>query len=532
MFEIFGSKKDDDSDIIIIKENSSLNNKSIDNENIDNNDINDTEEEEIVLARDFKPRHVSMMALASAIGTGLIIGTGTALKRGGPGSLFIAYLFTGSIMIVVLMSLGEMAAFSPMDKAFSGYPGRYVDPALGFAAGWNYVFKYSIVLSANLSALGVIIQYWRKDLNVAIFITVFLVVIVISNWFKVTVYGELEFWFALIKLIVLVICFITCLVITCGGSPTHKTIGFQYWREDAFTEYLVDGSTGKFLGFWACVIQSCFSYIGSETVGVVFGETPNPKKYIPLASKQVLFRISFFYIFGVFILGLAVSPLNKKLATSGSNAAASPFVIAFQTANIKVLPDFINALLLVFVGSSANSDLYLTSRSLYGLAKDGLAPKIFTKLNRNGVPYYGCIFTSIFGLLAYMNAKDSSAVIFGYFSSSVTVFGILNWLNIMLAYINYYKATVVQNVPREDIPFRMWGQPYAAYIATFFIIIITFFNGYNAFIKGFKYKTFITTYIGIAAYLIMIIGYKLIYKTKRVTPKTAILYNYNNKKVL
>ncbi|KAG0689593.1 hypothetical protein C6P40_004799 [Pichia californica] len=518
--------EENSSDVIIIREDSFI---GLNEAEANENKNTEYEEEEIVLPRAFKPRHVSMLAIASAIGTGLIIGTGTALKRGGPASLFIAYCFTGSIMMIVLMSLGEMAAFSPMDKAFSGYPGRYVDPALGFAAGWNYVFKYSIVLSANLSALGVIIQYWRKDLNVSIFISIFLVLVFVSNWFSVTAYGELEFWCSVVKFIILVICFITCLVITCGGSPTHHTIGFQYWREQAFVEYLVEGNTGKFLGFWACVIQSCFSFVGSETVGIVFGEAPNPKKYIPIATKQVLFRIGFFYIFGVFILTLAVSPFNPKLATSGSNAAASPFVIAFKSAHIKVLPDFINASLLFFVGSSANSDLYLTSRSLYGLAKDGLAPKIFGKLNRNGVPFYGCIFTSLFGLLAYMNANESSAVVFGYFTSTVTVFGILNWLNILLAYIGYYKATVVQNVPREDIPFRMWGQPYAAYIATFFTIVITFFNGYNAFVGGFKYKTFITTYIGIAAYIIMIVGYKFIYKTTRVTPETAVLYyNKNN----
>lgn len=229
--------------------------------------------------------------------------------------------------------------------------------------------------------------------------------------------------------------------------------------------------------------------------------------------------------------GISCFPLNQKLFTaSGSNAAASPFVIAFQATNIKVLPDFINASLLIFVGSSANTDIYLGSRTLYGLAKDGFAPKLFLKLNRNGIPFNGCLFTAMWGLLSYMNTSQSSATIFGYFPSSVTVFGILNWLNIMLSYICYYKATVAQKVPREDVPFRMWGQPYVAYIATFLIMIITFFNGYNAFIHGFKYKTFITSYIGVAAYLIMIFFYKLICKTKRVTAHTATLYNYRNRR--
>lgn len=490
-------------------------------------DENGDKIDEKVLGRDFKFRHVNMLAIAGAIGTGLIIGSGTGLKRGGPASLFIGYSFTGILLMVVLLSLGEMAAFSPMDKAFSGYAARYVDPALGFASGWNYFFKYAIVLPANLSALGVVIQYWRKDLNTGIFITVFLVAIVFVNWFNVKFYGELEFWCAAAKLIVLVICFITCLVITCGGSPTKSTIGFQYWNESAFQEYLLKGSTGRFLGWWVCVIQSCFAYVGSEAIGVVFGETPNPKKNIPKASKQVLFRICFFYIFGVFILGLAVSPTNKLLAqASGSNASASPYVIAFKTSNIKVLPSFINACLLIFIGSSANTDLYLGSRAVYGLAKDGLAPKIFMRLNRNGIPYYGCLFTAMFGLLAYMNCRESSAVIFGYFSSAVTVFGILNWMNILIAYLSYYRAVTVQNVSRDQIPFRMWGQPYIAYFAIFFIMVITFFNGYNAFIPKFEYKSFITSYIGIAAYLVMIVFWKFYHKTKRVTPQNAILFNY------
>ncbi|ODV71576.1 uncharacterized protein CYBJADRAFT_131197 [Cyberlindnera jadinii NRRL Y-1542] len=488
----------------------------------------DLEDEPGRLKRDFKARHVNMLAIAGAIGTGLIIGSGTGLKRGGPASLFLGYLFTGSLLMVVLMSLGEMAAFSPMDKAFSGYPSRYVDQALGFAAGWNYFFKYAIVLPANLTAVGLIIQYWRKDLNVGIFITVFLVAIIVVNWFNVKFYGELEFWSAAAKLITLTICFITCIVITCGGSPTNQTIGFQYWREEAFQEYLVDGGTGRFLGWWACVIQACFAYVGSEAVGVVFGETPDPKKNIPKASKQVLFRIAFFYIFGVFILGLAVSPTNPLLAqASGSNASASPFVIAIKTAEIKVLPGFINGCLLIFVGSSANTDLYLGSRTLYGLAKDNFAPKIFLKLNSNGVPFIGCVFTALFGLLAYMNCSDSSAVVFGYFSSAVTVFGILNWLNIMIAYLGYYQMTVVQKVSRDDIPFRMWGQPYTAYYAIGCISLITFFNGYNAFITSFHYKSFITSYIGIAAYLIMIAFWKLYHKTQRVSSDDAnALFNY------
>ena len=449
-----------------------------------------------------RDRHVDMLAIAGAIGTGLVIGTGTALKRGGPGSLLIAFIFTGSLLIGVLMSLAEMASFAPMDKSFSGYATRYVDPALGFATGWNYFLKYAIALASELSAIGLLVQYWREDLSIAIFIVVFLVVLLSLNFMNIKFYGEVEFWSALLKFLVLIICFVTGLVLTCGGGPSKETIGFRYWREYAFVPYLVKGTTGRFLGWWACVIQSCYAYIGSETIGVVFGEAPNPKKTIPAATRNVIFRITGFYIVGVLILGLIISPHDKTLANAKtSDASGSPFVIAFTNAGIKGLPSFINAMLIMFIASAANTALYVCSRTAYGLAKDGMAPKIFLAQNRYGVPFNGCLLAGLISLLSFMNISNSSSVIFGYLTSSVTVFGTLNWLSVLISYIGYERARVFHDVPRDRIPFRMWFQPYSAYVCLFFVSLIIFFNGYSAFIAGFKYKSFIVSYIGIAVFI-------------------------------
>lgn len=474
----FNSKKD--YELAVLEVNDSNNNNNNNNDN--NSVVTEENNEEVYLKRNFKKRHVDMMAIGGAIGTGLIIGIGTSLKRGGPASLFISFCFTGSILIVVLLSLSEMAAFAPLDKSFSGYATTYVDPAYGFATGWNYFLKYAIALAAELSALGLVIQYWRPDLTV------------------------------------LVICYITALVITCGGGPDHKSIGFKYWKEYAFCEYLVPGSTGKFLGFWSCCIQSCFAYIGSESIGVFFGESPNPRKTIPLAAKRVLFRICGFYILGSFMVGLIISPKDAHLATAKtSNTSGSPFVIAFSNASIKGLPSFINAMLLVFIGSSANAIIYICSRTMFGLAKDGQAPKLFLKLNPYHVPYYGCIVAALIGLISFMEVGSTSAAnVFGYLTSSVTVFGILNWTSILVSYINYRKGIKYHKIPNEAIHFQMWYQPYAAYVALFFVAVITFFFGYNAFIEGFHYKIFLTSYIGIIVYIGNILFWKLFKKTKRV----------------
>ncbi|KAK6461999.1 dicarboxylic amino acid permease [Scheffersomyces coipomensis] len=478
------------------------------------------------LSRDLNARVLTLLTLGSAIGTRHIIGTGTSLVRGGPASLFIAYCFVGTLLTIVIFSLGEMAAFLPMDKGFSGYVNKYFDRSFGFAAGYNYFFKYAIVLGANMSAFGLVIQYWRPDLNVGIWAAVLYVCCIATNFLPIRYYGELEFILTLGKLLTLLGIYIVCLVITCGGSPSGHTIGFRYWREEAFLPYLVGGNTGKFLGWWAAVVSSLFGFIGVETAGIFFGEAVDPKKNIPKASRQVLIRIGFFYIFGVFMLTLAANPKSPLLVKAGGTSAnASPFVIAIKESGIKILPSFINGCLLIFIASSANTDIYICSRQLYGLAKDGEAPRIFLKLTKNRVPWVGCIAGSVLGLLAFMNTKEGAAAAFSYISSTVSIFGIINWMYILVAYIGYQRAIIAQKVSQEEIPFRMWFQPYISYVALVLIIVIAIFNGYSAFIISFKYRTFITSYIGILVNVSMIIGHKLWYRTKFIKPHEVDLRN-------
>ncbi|KAL9574053.1 hypothetical protein ACKAV7_001829 [Fusarium commune] len=286
------------------------------------------------LRREFKARHVSMIAVAGAIGTGLIIGTGTALVRGGPANLLIAYCLVGAVVFFVMTALGEMSIMFPMDKGFGGYATRFVDPALGYATGWNYFFKYAIVLPNNLTAAGIIIQYWRPDLNVAIFVTVFTVVIILVNLLHVSFFGEAEFWMSCVKLLVMTTLILTCFVISVGGQPSGKKIGFSYWNyPGAFGEYLLKGPKGHLLGFWAAIVQSTFAYTGTEVVGVAFGEAPDPKKTIRNAIRQTLWRIVFFYIIGalnwVNILVTYIG-FTRGLKAQGIERSSMPYRGIFQ----------------------------------------------------------------------------------------------------------------------------------------------------------------------------------------------------------
>lgn len=234
-------------------------------------------------------------------------------------------------------------------------------------------------------------------------------------------------------------------------------------------------------------MQACFAYTGTEVVGVAFGEAPNPRRTIRRAVRQTLWRIVFFYVLGALVLGMSVPYTHDMQVVGGSGtgtktkgtstAAASPFVIAVQIAGIPVFPDVVNGCLLVFVISAANSDIYIGSRTLFGLARDGQAPRIFRETSEKGVPLYGVVFTSLFAALAYMNAAESSSQVFAYLVSLVTVFGTLNWISVLLSYIRFTRGMKSQGLPRSLMPYRGPLQPYGSYFALVVTMLVVFFNG-------------------------------------------------------
>ncbi|CAL1704868.1 unnamed protein product [Somion occarium] len=373
---------------------------------------------EETLHRGLSARQISMIALGGAVGTGLIIGSGTALVRGGPLGVLLGYTFVGMVCYMVMVSLGEMAAYLPHKKGFAGYATRFVDPAFGFALGWNYLMKYLIVTPNNINAAGVVIQYWTRHVHIAVWMVIFIAFIFFINLLGVRVFGELEFWFSSIKVITLVGLLIMGIVIDLGGNPKHDRIGFRYWNppDGPMGHYLKDQVHGEslsiFLGFWSTLVNALFAYIGTELIGVTVGEAQAPRKNIPIAIRRTFFRILVFYIGGVFVIGLVVPSTDQTLFTANkakAGAAASPFVVATTLVGIKVLNHIINAAILLFVLSAANSDLYIGSRTLYALAVEGNAPKIFTKVNRMGVPYPALILCTAFCGLVFLNVSSSSA---------------------------------------------------------------------------------------------------------------------------
>ncbi|KAF2014650.1 hypothetical protein BU24DRAFT_433894 [Aaosphaeria arxii CBS 175.79] len=485
------------------------------------------------LRRGLKSRHITMIAIGGAIGTGLILGTGKALATSGPASILISYTLVGLLVYVVMCGLGEMAAWLPHGAGFAGYATRFCDPALGFAVGYTYWFKYIIVTPNQLTAAALVLQEWKTpdQVNPGVFIAVFMVTIICINYFGVKFFGEFEFWLSSIKVVTIVGVIILSFALAVGASG--EATGFKYWKSPgAFKATYAKGDLGKFLGFWASLINAVFAYLGTELVGVTVGEAQNPRKTIPRAIKLTFYRILFFYCLSVFFLGMLVPYNDPKLLeanTKGTKASASPFVVAIKNGNIPHLPGILNACILLFVFSAANSDLYIASRTIYGLAKSGHAPRILTYTDKRGVPVTALGVSALFCLLAFLNVAKSSAEVFTYFTNLVTIFGLLTWISILVTHIYFVKARRAQGITDDQMPYVAPFGLIGSYIALAFSILIAFTKNFTVFIHdkkygNFDYKNFITGYLGIPLYIIMIFGYKFYTKEPGIKPHEADFY--------
>ncbi|OCH96470.1 amino acid permease [Obba rivulosa] len=473
------------------------------------------------LKRQLKNRHVAMISIGGVIGTGLFLGTAGSLANGGPVGLLLGYAIVGTICYSVMISLGEMIAYLPLPGGHIKLAERFVDPAFSFTMGWNYWYNWTIILPAELSAAAVLINFWTTSVNNAVWITICMIVVVTINMFGAGVYGECEFIFASIKVITITGLIILGIVLDLGGGPNHDRIGFRYWKHPGpFVQFEhIAGAKGRFLGFFAVLTQAAFSFIGTEIVAIAAGEAKNPRRNLPKAIRRVYIRILLFYIGGVTIIGLLVPSNSPGLNLEINDAAKSPFVIAITAAGIRGLPSVINAALLTSAWSAASSDLYTSSRALYGLALAGNAPKIFARTSRRGLPYVSLITCAAFACLAYMGVKGGSGKVFNWFANMTSVAGLMTWFGICVTYIRFYKGFKAQGYERKSLPYSSSLQPFAAWYGAVACLLICFFSGWNVFLKGdWVAATFVTTYLPFALFPVLYIIWKVKTRTPAVKP--------------
>ncbi|KAF5100096.1 hypothetical protein D0Z03_000874 [Geotrichum reessii] len=452
--------------------------------------------------RQLQQRHVSMIALGGTIGTGLFIGTGSAISSGGPVGSLIAYVFMASIVYSVANSIGEMATYIPITGSFTVFCARFISPALAAAIGWMYWFSWAITFAIELSVVGQVIEFWTFAVPLAAWIAIFFVIFTLLNFFPVRFYGEIEFWTASVKVIAIVGWLIYALCMVCGAGKTGP-VGFRYWRNPGpwGDGILVKNkSTGRFLGWLSSLVNAAFTYQGTELVGIAAGESSNPRKTVPKAINKVFFRILIFYILSIFFMGLLVPFNDPRLNSSESYVSSSPFVIAIINSGTSVLPHIFNAVILTTIISAGNSNVYIGSRLLYALATGGVAPRIFMRTTKAGVPIFGVVFTALFGLLAFMVVSKGANTVFNWLVNITTVAGLLSWAAVSYSHIRFIDALKYNGISRDSLPFKArFGVGYVWY-ALICIIIITLIQGFSSFFD-FTASKFLTAYISIFIFM-------------------------------
>jgi amino acid transporter len=475
----------------------------------------ETAEQYGYVARGLKSRHIQFIALGGTIGTGLFLGIGKALATSGPLSILLGYSITGLAVFSLMQSLGEMSTWLPLPGAIPQFASRFVDESMGFAVGWNQWYNCAITLCVEISAAGLVIEYWTTKVNQGVWIAIILVLVLALNIFAVAIYGEAEFLFASLKIITIVGLLLLAFILFWGGGPTHDRLGFRYWKHNAMRYYIGSSNTGRFLGLWATLVQASFSYSGVENVAVAAGESENPRKNIPKAVRRVFWRILFFYVLGSLAVGVLVSADDDRLLGNGPGAARSPWVIAMYRAQIPVLPDIVNAVILSSASSSANAFLYTGSRYMFALAQNRQAPRFFLRCTKNGVPWIAVLTTWAVGLITFMTVTSGGNNVFNWFANLTTIATLFTWCTICISYIQFYKALAYHNISRDTLVFRSHFQPYNAWIGLVFFSLIILFNGFAVFTNGmWNVSDFIVAYIGIPIFFGLYIFWKIFKRTK------------------
>ncbi|KIV94622.1 hypothetical protein PV10_02373 [Exophiala mesophila] len=462
--------------------------------------------------RGLKSRHAQMIALGGTIGTGLFVGSGSVLAKGGPAFILAAYCINTVLVYCVVTALIEVATYLPIHGGTMSYYGyRYVSRSTGFALGYLYWYALGILVPYEITAAGLVINYWPNDVHIAVWMTIMSVVIIALNYMPVKYYGETEFWFAGTKVILMIGLLLLSFILFWGGGPSRDRLGFRYWRDPgAANPYIKTGDAGYTISFFSTLVSSVFPFtFAPELLVVTGGEMESPRRNLPVAGKRYFYRLIIFYIFGVLAIGVTCPSNDSRLTDGGAGAGSSAFVVAIADAGISTLPSIVNAVILISAWSSGNSFLYISSRALYSLAVQGSAPRIFKTCNKWGVPWVAVTASSLFCGLTYLNVASSGATVFNWLVNLTNTAGMTSWVVCMIVYLRFRKAMGAQGVER---PYRSWVQPYGAYIAMVAFTLLCLINGFTVFFPGrFSASNFLTAYIGIPIFLGLYFGHRLVF---------------------
>lgn len=461
------------------------------------------------LKRGLGSRHLQMIAIGGAIGTGLFVASGGTISQAGPGGALVAYALVGLMVFLLMQSLGEMSAKIPVAGSFQTYATRFVSPSFGFAIGWNYWFNWAITVAAELVAAGIIMDFWFPGVPGWVWAGIFLLVLTGLNALSAKSFGESEFWLSLVKVSAVII-FLIAGVLMIWGILGGNSPGLSNWqnREDVFH------------GGWVSIISvfmiAGFSFQGTELVGVAAGEAKNPRREVPKAIRTVFWRIMIFYIGAIFIIGCLVPFNDPSLLASGeADIAASPFTLVFSRAGIAFAAALMNAVILTAILSAGNSGLYASTRMLYAMAHDGMAPKIFGRTNKRGVPTPALLATAAVGLFGFLSAIVGQGAAYSWLLNMSGLCGFIVWAGIAISHYRFRRGFLAQGNKVEDLPYKAALFPIGPLLAFAMLIVVIAGQNYEAVLAG-RTLEVLSSYIGLPIFIILWAGHRYVSKSRMV----------------
>lgn len=460
--------------------------------------------------KSLKGRHIALIAMAGGLGTGLLVGNGTALNSGGPLALIIAYTIIGTMLFSTILAAGELAvAYSSLPGGFNAYCAKLVDRSLGFAVAWNYAVNWFSVLPLEMVTASMTVKFWNDKINSDVFVAIFYTFIVLINLFGAKGYGEAEFWFNSAKVCMLIGFIILGLLINTGHAGNAGYIGDIYFKNPGLF-------ANGFKGVCTVFITSAFSLGGTEFMALTAADQANPRKAIPTATKQVFYRLVFVYLLSIIILCLLVPYDSPELMGSGENNGApiSPYVIAISSYGIKVIPSIINAVILIAVLSVGNSALYSSSRTFYALSKQGFAPKWFDYVDKKNRPIRAMLLSIVFGLFSFIAAYEDQESIFIWLLSLSGLSNLFTWTSICISHVRFRAGLKAQGKSTDELGYKSSLGSYGSYYSIVLNVLI--FIG-QFWVALFPVKDsgspnvvhFFQNYLGMFSFVLFYFGHKI-----------------------
>ena len=464
------------------------------------------------LQRTLKARHVNLIAVGGAIGTGLFVGTGASISSAGPGGAVLSYGVIGIAIYFMMTALGEMVTHRPVAGAFETYTGEYVEPGAGFMIGWTYWYSCAMTIAVELVATSIIMKFWFPHSPSLLWSVLFLGIILALNLFSAKAFGEAEFWFAGIKVVTIIVFLVLGVAMILGVLGGH-TGGLSRWTTG---EAPFVGGLGGTLGVF---MVAGFSFIGVESAAVAAGEAENPRVNMPKAINSVFWRILLFYIGAIAVVATLVAYTDPSLLqASESNIAASPFTLVFKRVGLAAAAAVMNAVVLTSVLSAGNSTLYIGSRLLYSMAQTGKAPRVLARTSSHGVPVWGVLVTVAVSTLGFLSSLVGDSVAYTWFYNATGLTGFIVWFGVCLAHLRFRAAWKAQGHDPSELPYRARFYPWGTWFALIVFVGVIIGQGAMLVVNGeFDWYGLLVAYVGLPIAVGLWLGYRLVTRT-RPTP--------------